>query len=87
MGNNNGIEVTEVRIRKIDGMMRAKAMASVVLNNSICINNIRVMESEKGMYIYFPSWKINGEFKDIVHPINQETRDKIQEAIIKEYQK
>lgn len=82
------IKVTEVRIIKLNETMRAKAMASVVLNDAICINDIRIMEGEKGPFISMPSRrKENGQFKDIAHPINQETREKIQAAILEEYKK
>ena len=77
-----------IRIIKLNETMRAKAMASVVLNDAICINDIRIMEGEKGPFISMPSRrKENGQFKDIAHPINQETREKIQSAILEEYKK
>lgn len=87
--NNREIEVTEVRVQKINSVMRAKAMASVVLNDAICINDIRVIEDrEKGTFIAMPSRKKDdGTFKDIAHPINKATREKIELAILEEYRK
>ena len=87
--NKKEIDVTEVRVKKIDSNMRAKAMASVVLNNAICINDIRIIEDkEKGTFIAMPSRKKDdGTFKDIAHPINAATREKIQIAILEEYNK
>lgn len=81
------MEVTEVRVQKIDSVMRAKAMASVVLNDAICINDIRVIfDREKGVFIAMPSRKKeDGTFKDIAHPINAATREKIQEAILEKF--
>lgn len=83
------VKVTEVRVKKLDTVMRAKAMASVVLNDSICINDIRVIEDkEKGTFIAMPSRKLDdGSFKDIAHPINKATREKIKIAILEEYNK
>lgn len=83
------IEVTQVKIKKLNTVMRAKAMASVVLNDCICINDIRVIEdSKKGTFIAMPSRKLeDGSFKDIAHPINAETRLKITQAILEEYNK
>ena len=85
---NNSIEVTEVRVKKIDTTMRAKALATIVLNDSILIRDIRIIEGEKGIRIGFPAKKdANGQFIDYAHPINQETREKIQKAILTEYNK
>lgn len=84
----SNVKVTEVKIIKLNETMRAKAMASVVLNDCICINDIRVLEGKEGLFISMPSRKKeNGQFKDIVHPINSETREKIQKAILEEYNK
>lgn len=89
MKNKYEIEITEVRVQKIDSVMRAKAMATVVLNDAICINDIRVIEdSKKGTFIAMPSRKKeDGTFKDIAHPINKATREKIELAILEEYNK
>ncbi len=84
----SNVKVTEVKIIKLNETMRAKAMASVVLNDCICINDIRVLEGKEGLFISMPSRKKgNGQFKDIVHPINADTREKIQKAILEEYNK
>lgn len=87
----NNVEVTEVRVKKLNTNMRAKAMASVVLNNCICINDIRIIEHKDNkdeVFIAMPSRKLdNGEFKDIAHPINAATREKITKAILEEYNK
>ena len=86
--SNNGIEVTEVKVKKIDTVMRAKGLATVVLNNAILIRDIRIIEGENGIRLGFPAKKdANGQFIDYAHPINQETRDKIQKAILIEYNK
>lgn len=80
------IKVTEVRIKKYNSVMRAKAMASIIINNCICINDIRVIEGRDGLFIAMPSRKTQeGDFKDIAHPINSETREIIQKAILEKY--
>ena len=81
------MEVTEVRVQKIDSVMRAKAMASVVLNDAICINDIRVIvDREKGAFIAMPSRKVGeGNFRDIAHPINAEMRQVLEETVLKAY--
>lgn len=87
----NSVEVTEVRVKKINSNLRAKAIASVVLNGSIKICDIRVIDNtdkNKGLMIAMPSRKLeNGEFKDLVHPINHAVREKITKAILEEYNK
>lgn len=84
MGN---IEVTSVRIKKYNNEMRAKAIASVVINDSICINDIKIIEGKEGLFMAMPSRKTpSNEFKDIAHPINAETREIIQTAILQAYE-
>ena len=86
------IEVTSVKLIKTESFFknegRVIAIASVVINGAICINNIRVVKKEDKTFICFPN-KRNpiGEYKDVVYPINNQTREIIQDAILKEYNK
>ncbi|HAN10185.1 MAG TPA: septation protein SpoVG [Clostridiales bacterium] len=82
------MKITDVRIRKITNESKMKAVVSVTFDNEFVVHDIKVIEGEKGMFIAMPSRKtVNEEFKDIAHPINSDARDKMQEAIISEYQK
>ncbi|HCC08089.1 MAG TPA: septation protein SpoVG [Clostridiales bacterium] len=82
------MKITDVRIRKITNESKMKAVVSVTFDNEFVVHDIKVIEGEKGMFIAMPSRKtVNEEFKDIAHPINSDARDKMQEAIITEYQK
>ena len=82
------LEVTKVNIYKVENLGQVKAIASIVINNAIAINNIKIIEGKKGLFIGMPSKKNEkGVFKDIVCPINNETRETIQNAILKEYMK
>lgn len=82
------LEVTKVNIYKTENLGQVKAIASIVINNAIAINNIKIIEGKKGLFIGMPSRKNEfGAFKDIVCPINNETREIIQNAILKEYMK
>ena len=64
-----------------------KAVVSITIDDEFVVHDIKIIEGEKGMFIAMPSReKANGEHKDIAHPINQETRQKIQDAIFKEYE-
>ena len=80
------MQITDVRVRKITSQNKMKAIASVTFDNVFVVHDIKVLESEKGLFIAMPSRKTpNGEFKDIAHPINTETREEIQSAIIAKY--
>jgi stage V sporulation protein G len=81
------MEITDIRIRKIDGEGKMKAVASVTFDNEFVVHDIKVIESQNGLFIAMPSRKTpNGEFKDIAHPINSVARDKIQTAVLEKYE-
>ena len=82
------MEITSVNVRKIDKEgSRMKGIASVLLDDSFAVHDIRIIEGDNGLFIAMPSRKTpNGEFKDIAHPINAETREKIQTAILAAYE-
>ena len=64
-----------------------KAIVSVTFDNEFVIHDIKVIEGQNGLFIAMPSRKTpDGEFKDIAHPINTETREKIQSAILTAYE-
>jgi stage V sporulation protein G len=85
------MQVTEVKVRKLEegNLSRAIAIASVVLDDEININDIKLtVDRNSDFFIMMPSKKMpNGEFKDIAHPIKSEAREKITKAIIEEYNK
>ncbi len=80
------MQITDVRLRKVNSENRMKAVASVTFDNEFVVHDIKVIESQNGLFIAMPSRKTpNGDFKDIAHPINAETREKIQAAILEAY--
>ena len=80
------MQITDVRLRKVNSENRMKAVASVTFDNEFVVHDIKVIESQNGLFIAMPSRKTpNGEFKDIAHPINADTREKIQKAILEAY--
>ena len=80
------MQITDVRLRKVNSENRMKAVASVTFDNEFVIHDIKVIESQNGLFIAMPSRKTpNGEFKDIAHPINTETREMLQKLIIDKY--
>ena len=82
------MQITDVRLRKVNSENRMKAVASVTFDNEFVVHEIKVIENPEGvLFIAMPSRKTpNGEFKDIAHPINAETREKIQKAILEAYE-
>lgn len=81
------MEITDVRVRKIAKEGKMKAVVSVTFDNEFVVHDIKVIEGEKGLFIAMPSRKaLDGEFRDIAHPINSITRDKIQKSILEKYE-
>ncbi|WP_090442403.1 septation regulator SpoVG [Natronincola peptidivorans] len=82
------MEVTDVRIRKVAAEGKMKAIVSVTFDNEFVVHDIKIIEGQNGLFIAMPSRKMGeGDFRDIAHPINSDTRTKIQEAIFTEYEK
>ena len=81
------MNITDVRVRKIAKEGKMKAVVSITLDNVFVVHDIKVIEGEKGMFIAMPSRKAgDGDFRDIAHPINSGTREKIQNTILDRYQ-
>lgn len=81
------MEITDVRIRKITKEGKMKAVVSITFDNEFVVHDIKIIEGEKGLFIAMPSRKaMDGEFRDIAHPINAVTRDKIQKSILEKYE-
>ena len=81
------MQITDVRVRKVAKEGKMKAVVSITLDNEFVVHDIKVIEGEKGLFIAMPSRKAaDGEYRDIAHPINSETRDKIQSIILQKYE-
>lgn len=80
--------ITDVRMRKISQEGKMKAIVSVTFDNEFVVHDIKVIDGQNGLFVAMPSRKMgDGDFRDIAHPINSETREKIQDAIFEEYKK
>ncbi len=80
--------ITDVRVRKIEKEGKMKAVVSITLDDEFVVHDIKVIEGEKGLFIAMPSRRTaDGEYRDIAHPINSETRERIQRIILDEYEK
>lgn len=82
------MEITDVRLRKVTTEGRMKAIASITFDNEFVVHDIRVIDGNSGMFVAMPSKRTpDGEFRDIAHPITSSTRQKIQDAVLREYYK
>lgn len=80
--------ITDVRIRKISAEGKMKAIISITFDGEFVVHDIKVIEGQNGLFIAMPSRKTpDGEFKDIAHPINPDTRERIQISILEAYEK
>ena len=80
--------ITDVRIRKIAAEGKMKAIVSVTFDNEFVVHDIKVIEGQNGLFIAMPSRKsTDGEYRDIAHPINTQTRDRIQSIVLEAYEK
>ena len=81
------MQITDVRVRKVTKEGKMRAVVSITVDDVFVVHDIKVIEGEKGLFIAMPSRKASdGEYRDIAHPINSETRDKIQSLILEKYQ-
>jgi len=82
------MQITDVRVRKIAKEGKMKAIVSITLDEEFVVHDIKVIEGEKGLFIAMPSKKTtDGEYRDIAHPINSDTRERIQNIILQSYEK
>lgn len=82
------MEITDIRIRKMSNEGKMKAIVSVTFNEEFVVHDMKIIDGQNGLFIAMPSKKMaNGEFRDVAHPINSDTRQKIQDAVFNEYEK
>ena len=77
------MEVTDVRLRRVQTEGRMRAIASITLDDEFVIHDIRVIDGNAGLFVAMPSKRTpDGEFRDIAHPINSNTRNKVQDIVL-----
>ncbi len=82
------MKITDVRVRKMTQDSKMKAIVSITIDDEFVVHDIKVIEGEKGLFIAMPSKKASdGEYRDIAHPINSDTRDMIQKVILESYER
>ena len=81
------MQITDVRIRKVEKEGKMKAVVSITIDEEFVVHDIKVIEGDKGLFIAMPSRKAaDGEYRDIAHLINSDTRERIQTLILQKYQ-
>lgn len=80
------MQITDVRVRKVEKEGKMKAIVSITIDGEFVVHDIKVIDGEKGLFIAMPSRKAaDGEYRDIAHPINSDTRNMIQQIILDKY--
>ncbi|HEX2978077.1 MAG TPA: septation regulator SpoVG [Candidatus Babeliales bacterium] len=81
------MKITEVKVFPSQESGRLKAYATIVFDNDFIVRDLKVIEGNKGLFVSMPSRrKKDGSFRDIVHPLNSDTRTMIEQSIIAEYE-
>ncbi len=81
------MKVTDVRVRKINGEGKLRAIVSITFDDIFVVHDIKIIDGDTGLFIAMPSKKAtDGMFRDIAHPINQETREYLKKVIIEAYE-
>lgn len=80
------MKITEVKVYPVEHGGRLKAYATIVFDDCFIIRDLKVIEGEKDLFVSMPSRRRkDGTFRDIVHPLNSETRTSIEQEVVKEY--
>jgi len=80
------VQVTDIRVKKVTGEGKMKAVVSVTFDNAFVVHDIKVIEGQEKLFTAMPSRRTpENEFKDIAHPINAEMREMLETAIISKY--
>ena len=82
------MNITDVRVRIVkNDTSKVKASASITIDDCFVVHDIKIIDGNDGYFMSMPSRKTpDGEFKDIVHPLNTETREKIRDLVLKAFE-
>ena len=82
------MNITDIRIRKVGDDSKLKAVASVTFDGEFVVHDIKVIDGQNGMFIAMPSKKMGeGDYRDIAHPLTQEVRTRLRDAVLDAYDK
>lgn len=81
------MEITDVRVRKVNSEGKLKAVVSVTFDGAFVIHDIKLIENEGKMFISMPNKRIQtGEYRDIAHPVNAQMRETLERSVISAYE-
>lgn len=81
------MDITQVKVFPV-AEEKLKAYVSIVFDECFLVSDLKVIQGPNGLFISMPSKrKKNGEFKDVAHPLNRETRERMEKRILEEYEK
>ena len=81
------MNITDVRVRRVDKEGKMRAVVSITIDNEFVIHDIKVIEGDNGVFIAMPSRRsADGIYRDIAHPIKSETRDQLQRMVLEKYE-
>ena len=81
------MKITEVKVYPVQDSGRLKAYATMVFDDAFIIRDLKIIEGDSGLFVSMPSRRRKDGFRDIVHPLNSETRKEVEDAIVEEYKK
>lgn len=82
------MKITEVRAKRVNGENRLVGIAAITIDECFVVHELRIIEGKDGLFVAMPSRKMpNGEFKDVAHPINTDTRSMIERVVLEAYHK
>jgi len=80
------MNITDVRVRLMETESKMKGVASITIDDAFAVHDIKIIENENGLFVVMPSRKSSdGQFRDIAHPINTETRNLISQLVLGKY--
>jgi len=80
------VKITEVRAKRVNGDNRLVGIAAITIDECFVVHELRIIEGKNGLFVAMPSRKMpNGEFKDVAHPINTETRSQIEQTVLEAF--
>ena len=81
------IQVTNVQLHELGEGGPTKAIGSVTIGNAFVVHGVRVVESEKGLFVAMPQRKDGDRYRDVAHPVTSEMRAMLGSAVLEEYQR
>jgi len=82
------MKITEVRAKRVNGENRLVGIAAITIDECFVVHELRIIEGKDGLFVAMPSRKMpNGEFKDVAHPINTQTRSMIEQEVLEAFNK